>query len=145
MYYCKQAVQCVANSDIKGMPDFINPMNFISKMVFIFYKTQFENDGLGCLTFWLLSTFMNICLCGRVFMTSWINPESGMDGLCSKCMFNFVRSCHTVFRTGWLFSVPAITFSPPTSSLRVLVTAYLLQHLVLSVFLILATSAYIWW
>ena len=60
----------IANSDIKGMPDFINPMNFISKMVFIFYKTQFENDGLGCLTFWLLSTFMNICLCGRVFMTS---------------------------------------------------------------------------
>ena len=68
MYYCKQAVQCIANSDIKGMPDFINPMNFISKMVFIFYKTQFENDGLGCLTFWLLSTFMNICLCGRVFI-----------------------------------------------------------------------------
>ena len=37
-------------------------------------------------------------------MFSWLLEyilRSGIAGLCGKCMFNFIRSCHTVLRSGW--------------------------------------------
>ena len=86
----------------------------------------------------LLSTSVCRFLCRRKFSTD-LGKYQGMwllDCLVAKRMFNFARNCQTVFQSGCI---------PTSNVVRVPVAPHPPQHLVSSVFWILAIPTGAWW
>ena len=66
-------------------------------------------------------------------------PKSAIAGPCGSCMFSLIRNCQTVFKSGWtiLHSHKQCMSNP--------VSPHPCQHLVLSLFLILAILRGVYW